>query len=185
MSDINKFEHFKDLRRIVNDNSDPEIAWSILIRHSKEYIDSPILDKIESLDINLSVVNASKQLSKILKQHPIPNTITFLYFGLFDMVFSGDEKVYCGYYISGGDFYDPNDPDSLCDQTYFPEGRFISSQFLDSIKILGSEDIKIFDFVDYFVLLGAAAILTKAVLNILNIKIQAFVGFDDGDYLEI
>jgi hypothetical protein len=94
-------------------------------------------------------------------------------------------EVRAGYYISGGRGFDPEEADSLCDLPYFPERRFLKSEFLDEIKRQAQAHPQLCAFIDYTLRLGGAGLLTKFALAELASKYRLIVGFDSGDFMWI
>ena len=178
-------EYFANLDNIVKSATTPQSGWEALVSYCKTCIISDALNEIAKLDMVVATDTVSKQLSEILAESPIPSDIVFLYFGLFEMGFEDSDETHAGYYISGGLNFDSENPDTLCDLPYFPENRYIRSSLLDAIKSIGATEEENFDFIDYLVMLGASALITKFALATQAIIYKTVVGFDDGDYLEL
>jgi hypothetical protein len=168
---------------IVSGADDPVSSWRKVIEFTRANIGGGKLEL--PLDINAAVSTAAREIDLKWKEEPVPNGIKFFYFGLFDLRLSGDPRDYAGFYISGGEEYDPSDSDSLCKLEYFPENRILRLSFLDSIKEVGKENPSIYPFVDYAVIFGAAAVVAKFSLKSLGQIQKLIVGFDEGDYAEM
>jgi hypothetical protein len=178
-------EYFDNATRIAKDASSAADGWADLVAYSGRCLTPTAVSRLASLDVDSAVRSASDELAEILVEAPIPPEVTFLYFGLFDLAGEDAHTVYAGYYVSGGQHFDREDLDTLCGLPYFPENRFIPSDFLDAIKSVAAAERDCFAFVDYAVIMGAAALLTKFVLAALGLNYKTIVGFDDGDYFEL
>lgn len=176
---------FGTFRDIVRRADSPERAWRDVLQYVRARVDSPTWDRFVRLDMQEATALVQHRLREIFAAEPIPEGIQMLYFGLADMWNPNTGKEFAGYYISGCPRYDPADPDTLCDQQYFPKDRFIRAAVLDEIREAATEDETLGAFIAYAMLFAAAAILTKFGLPELDCPYRVFVGFDEGDAAEI
>lgn len=146
-------------------------------------------EALAGLDIVSDIISLTEQTDRLLRAAPLPTGVTFLWFGLCDSAI-GDREIE-GYYVSGWSGTNPDEDRSLA---YFPESRWLTSSVLNSIKDAlrrvekaalhtGKERPEDYHVLDYAVMFGAAAILTKFAIQPLNAqKIPVYVGFDSGDW---
>lgn len=146
-------------------------------------------EAVAGLDIVSDMISLTEQTDRLLRAAPLPAGVTFLWFGLCDVVI-GDQDIE-GYYVSGWSGTDPDEDRSL---VYFPESRWLTSSVLNGIKDAlrrvektaldaGKERPEDYHVLDYAVMFGAAAVLTKFAIQPLNArKIPVYVGFDSGDW---
>lgn len=95
-----------------------------------------------------------------------------------------------GYYVAAVEGYDPNDPDTLCEPAWWPEGRYLASDALGAVKAAelaaaraGDEDAR--EFLAYAGQIGVAMLVSKFASLGLFRSACCVVGFDSGDVTEV
>lgn len=176
---------FDKVVAIANDASDAAKGWNTLLQFSKKHVVIKETDPICILEMPRAVDEVMKRLGAIIGKEPIPSKISFLYFGLFDAWSEKEKKKSAGYYVSGGERYLPEEPDCLCGLPYFPNHRFIRSRLLDGIMGFSEANPDHSQFIEYAMMLGGAALLTKFTVSAMRLPHKIIVGFDEGDFAEI
>ncbi|HEY5910197.1 MAG TPA: hypothetical protein VJA21_06285 [Verrucomicrobiae bacterium] len=177
----------EDIYKVTELVSCSACADEALIRLVK-YFRSRGLDlanELRQVDIECAVSEVRDQLTLLFKSEPLPREVGFIYFGLFDLRLDEGSGSHVGFYICGGYAFDRADSDSLCNPCYFPEDRSVSSGLLDLIKVMAITRPSGRDFLEYTVMLAAAALLVRFGLPSLGRPCKLIVGFDDGDYIEL
>jgi hypothetical protein len=132
------------------------------------------------------ITSIAHQLKTIWSNEPIPDDMTFLYFGLFDLYDEATAKVQAGLYLSGGT--GPNPIEELGgggSLPYLPEDGYLKSHLLEQIKITGAEQPEQADVLDYALMLGGAALAVKGAIEAQGVSLPVYVGFDSGDFLSV
>ena len=88
-----------------------------------------------------------------------------------------------GFYVAGVNGFDPDDPESLVDPSYFPDDRFLEAGVLEAVKAAANADATRRDFYEYGLALGAACLLGRYSVRGRLARLRLVVGFDEGDYL--
>ncbi len=125
----------------------------------------------------------------LLQAEPPQPDIQAVYFGLFDAEDDeGNEGI--GYYVAGALAFEEDDPDSLVNPAWWPEGRYLDSRALDTVKAAelavreaGRHDDG--DLLGYAGQLGAALLISRFASAGLFPGRQRVVGFDDGDLVKL
>jgi len=124
----------------------------------------------------------ARQLRGILERNPPPPNLTFLYFGLFPAAVSETSEETAGFYVAGGESSEAEPVlDGLDDLTWFPRDEYFDSPLLQRVKteaLRGGDD---YNFYDYALMFGAAALLAKFAMRELRLDHTLLVGFDSGD----
>ena len=124
-------ESFDAVVRIVNSASGFEQAWSGLIQFFVDTLPPRTIDTLKTVAIGEDVSSVRRQLERLLTLEPPARALNALYFGLFDAI-SLDGKEEIGYYVTGVENFE--DEDSLCAADWCPEGRYLRSQALKTLK---------------------------------------------------
>jgi hypothetical protein len=175
---------FGPIVELVRSNDDPESCWAGVLEITGQTSNATLA----SLEIESDLLALITRARGILAAEPISPEATFLWFGLFDLRIQDKEVE--GYYISG---WTGINPDIRRQRAYWPEGRYLTSNVLDSVK---SEIVRIanqsrlakkelpleYHMLDYAIMFGAAALLTKFIIRGLAIELPVYVGFDSGDW---
>ena len=143
---------------------------------------------VASVDIQSDLERVVLQVKNTLNAEPPSPEIRLLWFGLFDASCSGQE--YAGYYLAG--WTNEEQPNKVGPPPYFPESRYMRSKVLDAVKgeavrIGGKspETYEEFRELDYALMFGAAATLSRFVALALGVGLPIYVGFDSGDFARI
>jgi hypothetical protein len=179
---------FNETLQIINSASDAESGWKSLYGYLSRKVGNPLPD-LASVQIARDIEDVHSQIEQLMQSHPLPSNADAIYFGLFDTVNdAGIEGI--GYYIAGVSGFDPDDGDSLCDPIWWPEGRYLSSTTLDSVKkaevaanTLGDKNTE--RFLGYAGQLGTALLISRFASANLAGKFRRVVGFDSGDFAEL
>ncbi|HEX6802134.1 MAG TPA: hypothetical protein VF133_00510 [Terriglobales bacterium] len=143
------------------------------------------ISDLASLDFESESQLLIKQVKNILILEPAPVDISFLYFGLFELLDrtrDTSSRARVGFYFAGGTAPKPEVALDRGDLSYLPNERFLQSRILNRIRELGSDDVESRQIFDYAILLGAAGVLAKSVGANIGINVPTYVGFDSGDY---
>jgi len=137
-------------------------------------------------DISGEVAQLATQLAIVRELAPLPDDLTFLYFGLFDWADDEDptdyDKSTVGFYVSGGIGNDPDAELHAARLPYFPEDRFLKSTLLQEIRIASRALGPHYTVFEYGLMLGAAGVLAKFAAHELKLPYPIMVGFDSGDF---
>jgi len=132
------------------------------------------------------VAQVRSALERLLRNETPPQSIDAFYFELFDAVDgAGNETL--GYYVAGVIGFDTENGDSLCDPAWWPEGRYLESLALstirtDQLKARSSKRSRDAELLGYAGQLGVALIVSKfAAAELLGDR-KCVVGFDSGDF---
>ena len=175
---------FERIAELVRSNDDPRSCWSGVLEITGHSSNA----SLAGLDFPGDVASLVTQLDGVLAAEPIPSETKFLRFGLFDLLV-GDQEAE-GYYVSGET---GTNPGADMEPVYWPEGRYLKSCVLYRIK---ANIVQIrnqsglaktalpheYDALEYAVMFGAAALLTKFTVRALGIRLPVYVGFDSGDW---
>ena len=177
---------FHRIVEAVRSSDEPLSCWSTLL----EITGQASNQAVAGLDVRADIVSLTEQTDRVLRANRLPPEVTFFWFGLCDLLVNGHEIK--GYYLSGYSGTDPDgDSNSL---VYSPESRWLRSNVLESIKDAlkriertardaGKELPEDYQALDYALMFGAAALLTKFVMVPLNTRsLPVYVGFDSGDW---
>jgi hypothetical protein len=179
---------FHDVVRIARAALDPASGWHSLVDYLEQH-GLHSLPQLRSVDVQEDVRRIRRQLVELIEGEPPPKDLNAVYFGLFD---TSDEEGAegIGYYIAGVRRFDPEDGDSLCHPAWWPEGRYLSSSALDSIKdvelsFVASGEGEKRALLGYAGQLGAALLVSHFASKGLLPDLRRVVGFDSGDFAEI
>lgn len=173
---------FQKIVEIVQQSTSGEQGWQDVLDYSSMRMETSLVAPLGT-GIEEAVQQAVQDLHQIFALEPVPTSVECFLFGLFDLGTPDEERICVGYYVSGGEDFDPSDYDSL-NVTYFPENRIIRSHFLDRILFLSQDSDEPGDFLQYATLLGAAGLLTRFSLRALSEQRPVLVGFDEGDIFQ-
>jgi hypothetical protein len=141
-------------------------------------------------DVASEIASVAESLKQILDREPIPSDVRCLYFSLFDRV--QGEKEAIGFYVSGWASEDADDELAEGGEPlYFPKRRNMRSGLLDKVKSqslrAGSSSVANEErqLLEYALMLGTAALLSKFAALTLGIKMPVYVGFDSGDFARV
>ncbi|HEY8310485.1 MAG TPA: hypothetical protein VIG47_08010 [Gemmatimonadaceae bacterium] len=144
-----------------------------------------IREELLSFDAGTEVRKIVAQVRHTMQQEPPLEDLTFLYFGLFTSVSPGAPGGEgAGFYVSGGTGSDP-EADVHQRLTYFPDHRFLGSGLLQGIKMEVTCEGGDYEFYDYALMFGAAAVLAKFAVRELGLPYAVVVGFDSGDIVRV
>ena len=174
---------FYTVQAIVLQVSDPAAGWRELVALAQSQVGPGGVATLTALDFAADVRHIRTQLADIVSEAPVPESIDTLFFGLFDAWIEDSDDEEIGFYVSGVQGFDPDDPDTLVDPLWFPENRFLDSQALREIKACADAHSTSRDFLEYGVALGAATLLARFAAPVRTPSLRIVVGFDDGDYL--
>ena len=176
--DIDKLtDAFHRIVASVLSEDDLDCCWAAILRITGQ-AENRTLAKA---DIHADVKSVSVQLTRAIQSDPIPSTVKLLWFGLFDE--RQGEKELAGYYFVG--WMNETQIQDGGTAPYSPAGRYITSTLLNTIKDESckfSERDDQFAVLDYAVMFGAAAALSKFSAQISCIQLPIYVGFDSGDF---
>ncbi len=173
---------------LVARSTRPADGWSELVAYLGEKSGATV-ELLRDVAIIDDVHGAAEQLRELCAAEPPPTSVNAVYFGLFDT--SDDDGVEgIGFYVSGVEDFDPNDPDSLCSPAWWPEGRYLQSAALDAVKELevdcrGAGNSDAASLLGYAGQLGAAMLVAKFASGLLFGARKIVVGFDSGDFVEV
>jgi hypothetical protein len=139
---------------------------------------------LASADIKADLDSIVAQVKKALDTQPPSSEIRLLWFGLFDG--RRDDKEFAGYYLAG--WTGKEQLDGGGPPPYFPKSRYFTSQLLAAVKneaVRIGKDSPKYSVLDYAVMFGAAATLSRFVARSLGITLPIYVGFDSGDFAKI
>ena len=175
---------FERIVKLVRASNDPQSCWSGILEITGQISGA----SFAGLDFPTDVASLVTQLEGVVAAEPIPSETTFLWFGLFDLPVGNQEAE--GYYVSGET---GTNPGADMERTYWPESRHLKSSVLDRVKTkivqirneLGLAKTELpseYDVLEYALMFGAAALLTKFTIRALGIRLPVYVGFDSGDW---
>jgi hypothetical protein len=178
-------EEFNKVVRLANDAPDPGSAWQALVHLLTPHVSREMLTLLNGVVVEDDVTGIREQIRALLVSEPPPPSLQAFYFGLFDAVSqNGIESI--GYYISGVDQYDADDPDCLCDPVWWPQDRYLKSTALDAIKraelSANGEGRQVLAYAGQ---LGAALLVSRFASRGLLEGVRRLVGFDSGDGAEV
>ena len=144
---------------------------------------------LANVPIEADVKRVRQQIVTLLRSEPPPSSVKAIYFGLFDAV-ADDGSQPIGYYLAGVDGFDAADKDCLCNPTWWPEGRYLTSRALDAVKeaeVVARNSGRDNDhaLIGYAGQLGAALLISRFASTGLFPGLRRVVGFDSGDIAEI
>jgi len=177
---------FNEVVRLAHDATDPMSGWSSLIGYLEGWAGEPLSIPVVSADEDVRDLRA--QLEAVVKAEPPPAGLNAVYFGLFDTTDDGGREG-VGYYVAGVKKFDPEDGDSLCSPAWWPEGRYLASAILNSVKeaelssAAGKEEVRA--LLSYAGQLGAALLISRFAVRGLFPNLTRVVGFDSGDFAAI
>jgi hypothetical protein len=178
---------FNEVVRLVHDATDPVSGWSSLIGYLENRAGDQL--SIPAVSAGEDVRGLREQLEALVKAEPPPADLNAVYFGLFDTTDDGGREG-IGYYVAGVEKFDPDDGDSLCSPAWWPEGRYLASAALNSIKeaelssaAAGKEEVRC--LLSYTGQLGAALLVSRFAARGLFLNLTRVVGFDSGDFAEM
>jgi hypothetical protein len=148
-------------------------------------------EALVTLDVDSDIDALTKQIAHLLQANPLPAEVAFFWFGLCDLLI-GDKEVE-GFYVSG---LRGTGPDDHSQSTVYPseKAHWLESRVLNGIKDAlkqierialdaGRKRPEQYHILDYSVMFGAAALLTKFAIEPLNLRtVAVYVGFDSGDW---
>jgi hypothetical protein len=137
------------------------------------------------LHIDGDIEAAARQVRSVMETEPPPQRLTFLYFGVFDMLENGSKEDTFGFYVAGGTAINPEDELRSGTLNYFPNHRLLLTSSFRVIKqaALLSPDRR--ETFEYLVPFGLAGILGKFAVSALQLPLKVYAGFDSGDYARV
>lgn len=179
---------FDDVLHIARGAVDPVAAWAALVRYLEDGGGTP-LPALASVAMDADVKHVGLQLQRLVEATPPPPNVETLYFGLFDALAEGGTET-IGYYVAGVVGFDPRDGDSLCAPAWWPEGRYLDSAALRTVKAAevaagegGNTSLR--ELLGYAGQLGCALIVSRFAVRGVKGGRRVVVGFDSGDFAEI
>jgi hypothetical protein len=171
-------EYHRAVADLLQSHSDPSHCWRELLRLVGEH--SP--GKFEGIEIEADIHELAGQLRTIWSHEPIPPSVTFLYFGLYNLYQPSPATPHVGFYVSGGD---GNVIHKLTagNLAYLPIRRQLVCNVLDQIKGAKRDSADQADLLEYALMLGGAAIVSRAAVESLAIPLPVYAGFDSGDFV--
>lgn len=178
--------YLSSIDTIVHQAPDAEHGWQALLRQASKFHPTPCLKDISHLPMADAVQQTALRLSMILARAPIPTEIEALYFGLHDHLSPDGTATRIGYAVSGIVRVDTG-AEGLYAVAYAPADNHIDSDLLNSIRRVAQARTRNGDGVllNYYVIHGAAALMTRFALAALGIPHTAVVGFDEGDHVVV
>jgi len=178
---------FHRIVEAVRSKHQPLSCWSEVLEITGQRSN----EAVATLDVRTDIVALTEQIAHLLQANPLPGEVAFFWFGLCDLLI-GDKEVE-GYHVSGLSGTGPDDENQ---STVYPpqEAHWLESRVLNGIKdaikqteraalAAGNERPEDYYILDYAVMFGAAALLTKFAIEPLNLQIiPVYVGFDSGDW---
>lgn len=158
---------------------------------SRDVDPHPIWDEIAALPVEEDLDGLEARLRAVLKAEPIPASVKFLHFGMFEGCDAGESlctDARVRFYVAGHSVFDEEDPGEGLDNAWWPEGRYLDSDTLATISRMGYVCSSLY-LMDTFLLACASAIareLTRRVSKELLAGVGALhlgVCHDDGDML--
>ena len=174
---------------IVDSATEPVASAAAILDYLDAVAGTVICTPIRRVDAAADVAAVRSQLTSLLSAEPPPAAISAFYFGLFDAEDEhGADTI--GYYIAGVEEFDRDDGDSLCDPAWWPDGRYLSSGLLESVRSTeifqrkqgADESAKLLGYAGQ---IGVAALVTKFASQGLLGGASRIVGFDSGDFVEL
>jgi hypothetical protein len=171
------------MHAVVASAQSADEAWRAVIIVGRK-AGGAIPDDFGLIDADADAESIAHQLRLIASVDHVPDDVTFLYFGLFTGMDEKSGGQIPGFYVSGGTQTDfPPVVESPRDLTYFPPNRFLWSRLLSRIQVEANGGGEDYNFFEYPLMFGAAAILAKFALRKLGVDKHLMVGFDSGDIL--
>jgi hypothetical protein len=174
---------FYSVEAAVKKAPDAGDGWHALLALARRKVRRDCIRALEAVDLERDVAEVRRELNRIVRRTPIPPAVDTLYFGLFDQWVEGSDVEEIGFYVAGVKQFDPADPDSLVDPSYFPDDRFLEARVLRAIKAAANADETRRDFYEYGLALGAACLLARFSVRGRLARFRFVVGFDEGDYI--
>jgi hypothetical protein len=175
---------YDEVKAIIDRSDQPELAWRDAAGLLRGEWPSLQIGALDNVDVAREIDTVRAQILALLEREPIPADVDALYFGLFDAQGSGGtEDVFTGFYVSGVVGYDPANEDSLAGPAYFPEGRYLDSPLLDTIRDLLQPQPSN-DLACETLTLAAAGILARFA-SPADRPWCVVVGFDEGNVIEV
>jgi hypothetical protein len=142
---------------------------------------------LSSLDLELGSRLAADQVKEIIAAEPLPENLTFVYFGFYDSLGSdaSARPVRVGFYLAGGTDINCWEALEHGDLSYFPINRHLHLDMLDRIMYESPELLNKRDVFEFLLLFGAAAVIARSVVSQLGLHLPTFVGFDSGDFFKV
>jgi hypothetical protein len=176
--DIDKLmDAFHRIVASVRSENDLNCCWDAILNITGQTGN----ETLAKADIRADLSSITLQLTSAIQLEPIPSTIKLLWFGLFDA--RQGEKKFAGYYFAG--WANETQIQEGGPSPYFPAHRYLTSTLLNTVKdescrFSGRDDQ--FSVLDYAVMFGAAATLSKFAAQNAGIQLPIYVGFDSGDF---
>jgi len=180
MSSIKSTHGYNTIADLVLANVAPSECWQKLLTLTNKLS----VTRLAATDIDAEIMSVAHQLEAIWSVEPVPEDVTFLYFGLYDLQDKAVPRGRVGFYVSGGSSPSPAEALRLGDKlSYGPKHGRLKCDLLDQIRMTEAERPKEADVLDYAVMLGAAAIVVKGATQIVGVSLPVYVGFDSGDFI--
>ena len=171
-------EYHRAVANLLQSHSDPSHCWRELLR----LVGQSSLGKFEGIEIEADIHDLAGQLRTIWSHEPIPPSVTFLYFGLYDRYQQAPATTHVGFYVSGGDG-DPTHELTTGNLAYLPMRRQLDSNVLNQVKGAKPDSTDQADLFEYALMLGGAALVSRAAVESLAISLPVYAGFDSGDFV--
>lgn len=171
-------EHYHAVARLLHTEPDPTKCWQSLLALAG----LPSEECFKGVEIEDDIVAVAQQLREVWKQEPIPGSTAFLFFSLYDIANQNTLQAQAGFYLSGGDG-DPIEQLTAGNLSYFPVRRQLRSNVLNQIKAAEGKAPSESDFLDYVLMLGGAALISREAVANLNVSLPVYAGFDSGDFV--
>jgi hypothetical protein len=182
-------ESYDAVVRLVANANEPRAAWRDFVQFVAAQVGEKSSAPLRNVDPELEVKVVREQLATLFEREPPSTEIDTFYFGLFDAL-GPDETEEIGFYVSGIQGFDPENGDSLCDPAWWPDGRYLESDALASVKAgelraAAADCQEERTFLGYAGQLGAALIVSRFSVAGLAGGRRIVVGFDSGDFVEL
>lgn len=165
------------------DKASPALLWKQILALCGQ-TENAGLSKI---DFESCLGFACSQVETIVAGEPLPDDLTFIYFGLYDSLedIASPEAVQVGVYFAGGTDHDPEEAIENGSLSYFPLKRRIQADMLTRIREEGRNKPNEHEIFEWLLVLAGAALLARSAAARLCVQVPTFVGFDSGDYFQV
>ena len=183
---MNVHTTYDHVTRLANEAPSASAGWASLIDYLARRVDHRLLDSLRRVDIEMDVDAVRAQLLDLLADEPPPPALCAVYFALVDDIDENDRPS-IGYYVTGFDRFEPDDPEALTNPTWSPEHGCLRSVALRGVKKaeLDARSLDGMTLLGYTAPLGAALILSRFASRGLFPRCHRVVGLDSGGLAEI